>query len=249
MSAEVSSVEVEKDVEGGDGGMEVLSAEYVSTAAGASELVPRLKEIHEVLKEMEQGVRSDGLLGCSLELAEDRLLKSHSKEVRVLLACCLADVLRIFAPNIPYGDVKVKAVFNFLVRQLRGIEDVDGPFWSWTYYLLEKLALVKVFVVVADDETIITKTFDCFYSCVLENHSHKVITQMQDIMITIVEETTQPVPQWLIESLLRPLVIDPRPQSTELAYVILRRCNTTLQSPVSNFLNSLLAQDATALQR
>ncbi len=34
----------------------------------------------------------------------DRLLQHSSREVRILLACCLADILRMFAPDAPYGD-------------------------------------------------------------------------------------------------------------------------------------------------
>jgi sister-chromatid-cohesion protein PDS5 len=36
-----------------------------------------------------------------------------------LIACCIADVLRVYAPDAPYTDPEqVKGIFFFLIRQL-----------------------------------------------------------------------------------------------------------------------------------
>lgn len=37
-------------------------------------------------------------------LANERFLENNSKDVQIWLACCLADILRVFAPNVPLGD-------------------------------------------------------------------------------------------------------------------------------------------------
>lgn len=40
----------------------------------------------------------------ALHLAEDHFLTHESKDVQLLIACCIADVLRVYAPEAPYKD-------------------------------------------------------------------------------------------------------------------------------------------------
>ena len=48
----------------------------------------------------------------ALHLATDFFLSHPSKDVQLLIACCIADVLRVYAPEAPYKDpeqVKVRS--------------------------------------------------------------------------------------------------------------------------------------------
>lgn len=52
----------------------------------------------------------------ALHLAEDFFLQHPSKDVQLLIACCIADVLRVYAPEAPYKDpeqIKVRICFAF----------------------------------------------------------------------------------------------------------------------------------------
>lgn len=40
----------------------------------------------------------------ALHLAEDFFLQHPSRDVQLLIACCIADVLRVYAPEAPYKD-------------------------------------------------------------------------------------------------------------------------------------------------
>lgn len=40
----------------------------------------------------------------ALHLADDFFLQHQSKDVQLLIACCIADVLRVYAPEAPYKD-------------------------------------------------------------------------------------------------------------------------------------------------
>lgn len=42
--------------------------------------------------------------GLALHLASDFYMEHSSKDVRLLIACCIADVFRIFAPEAPYKE-------------------------------------------------------------------------------------------------------------------------------------------------
>lgn len=64
-------------------------------------------------------------LNLALHLASDFFLKHPDKDVRLLVACCLADIFRIYAPEAPYTSpdkLKVgqppRSVCNRLVNEL-----------------------------------------------------------------------------------------------------------------------------------
>lgn len=55
-------------------------------------------------------------LNLALHLASDFFLKHPDKDVRLLVACCLADIFRIYAPEAPYTSpdkLKVNWINNF----------------------------------------------------------------------------------------------------------------------------------------
>jgi sister-chromatid-cohesion protein PDS5 len=48
--------------------------------------------------------------GLAVHLASELFLDHSSKDVKLLVACCIADIFRVFAPEAPYlddGHVKV----------------------------------------------------------------------------------------------------------------------------------------------
>lgn len=82
----------------------------------------------------------------ALHLADDYFLQHQSRDVQLLIACCIADVLRVYAPEAPYKDQEqVKTIFMFLIRQLEGLRDPKDPAFKRYFYLLENLAYVKSF--------------------------------------------------------------------------------------------------------
>ena len=81
---------------------------------------------------------NEQLSGLALHLASDFFLEHQNKDVRLLVACCIADVFRIFAPEAPYRDTThLKDIFMFLNKQLRGLEDPNSPTFKRYFYLLE----------------------------------------------------------------------------------------------------------------
>lgn len=61
-------------------------------------------------------------LNLALHLASDFFLKHPDKDVRLLVACCLADIFRIYAPEAPYTSpdkLKVsQKVFAFPLKDI-----------------------------------------------------------------------------------------------------------------------------------
>lgn len=71
-------------------------------------------------------------------LSSELFLEHPSKDVRLLVACCIADIFRIFAPEAPYTDARqLKEIFLFLTQQLRGLGNPESPSFKRYFYLLE----------------------------------------------------------------------------------------------------------------
>lgn len=57
----------------------------------------------DLLQECEQDIKAaQKFHKCAVGLATDALLTHKNAQVRLLTACCLADVIRVFAPKPPF---------------------------------------------------------------------------------------------------------------------------------------------------
>uniref|UniRef100_A0A8C6LQD0 PDS5 cohesin associated factor A n=1 Tax=Nothobranchius furzeri TaxID=105023 RepID=A0A8C6LQD0_NOTFU len=68
------------------------------------EVVKRLKMVVKTYMDMDQDSEEEKqqYLGLALHLASEFFLRNPNKDVRLLVACCLADIFRIYAPEAPY---------------------------------------------------------------------------------------------------------------------------------------------------
>lgn len=81
-----------------------------------------------------------------------------------------ADVLTTFS------CLCVQVVFELFISQLAGIRDPQGPSYVRYYYLLERLAMVKSFVLMIDlkCDDLVRSLFDVLFSSVSKDHSIRV---------------------------------------------------------------------------
>lgn len=119
----------------------------ISEDLGQDELIRRLKTLTHTLQAMGQDERVyEQYIPLALHLAEPCFLEHSSKDVQLLIACCIADCLRVYAPEAPYKDQEqIKGIFYFLIKQLKGLTDPKDPAFKRYFYLLENLAYVKSF--------------------------------------------------------------------------------------------------------
>lgn len=94
----------------------------VTEELGTDELIRRLKTLAHTFQVLQQAQDESTYVDYSplaLHLADDFFLNHASRDVQLLVACCIADILRIFAPDAPYKDPnQIKIIFTFLIRQL-----------------------------------------------------------------------------------------------------------------------------------
>ncbi|XP_071490773.1 LOW QUALITY PROTEIN: sister chromatid cohesion protein PDS5 homolog A-like [Diadema antillarum] len=231
------------------------SAIQVTYPPGAKELTPdlskdemvrRLKMLARVFQDMEQEEDTTAYEPLALHLLEPFLFKHPSKDVRLLVACCLADVFRIFAPEAPYRTAEqLKLIFQFLNKQIWGLENVDGPSWKRYFYLLENLAMVKSFNIcmeLEDSAEVFVELFTILFSIINENHTPKVRTFMLDVMCPLISENDV-VPPELLEVILSNLLDSKQlqhPQAHELARDLVKRTSTSIEPSIQAFFNNVL---------
>jgi sister chromatid cohesion protein PDS5 len=74
-----------------------------------AELVKRLQALYEEISELEpEDIDLDSLAPKAKELIADRLLKHKNKGVQAWSTCCVAECLKLFAPNAPYTGKELK---------------------------------------------------------------------------------------------------------------------------------------------
>uniref|UniRef100_A0A3Q3ED17 PDS5 cohesin associated factor A n=1 Tax=Kryptolebias marmoratus TaxID=37003 RepID=A0A3Q3ED17_KRYMA len=212
------------------------------------EVVKRLKMVVKTYMDMDQDSEEEKqqYLGLALHLASDFFLRNPNKDVRLLVACCLADIFRIYAPEAPYtSHDKLKEIFLFITRQLKGLEDTKSPQFNRYFYLLENLAWVKSYNIcfeLEDCNEIFIQLFKTLFSVISNNHNQKVQLHMIDLMSSIIMEgdgVTQELLDTILINLI-PALKNLNKQAYDLAKILLKRTVQTIETCIANFFNQVL---------
>ncbi|CAK1543464.1 unnamed protein product [Leptosia nina] len=214
---------------------------------GSDELVRRLKALAHTLQGLGQ---DEGMyqqyIPLAIHLADEFFLSHPSRDVQLLIACCIADVLRVYAPEAPYKDQEqVKTIFLFLINQLQGLKDPKDPAFKRYFYLLENLAYVKSFNMcfeLEDCQEIFCALFSLMFKIVNLEHSSKVKSFMLDVLCPLITESDV-VSNELLNVILINLV-DPNKRDHKYAYalakdLITKTCDT-LEPYIQAFFNHVI---------
>lgn len=137
-----------KDV---SGSANLYGGNILTRTTKKQDLINYLEELQKSLMELEQDTLKapKGLSTTANQLISPKILEHPDKEIRVLAANCVVDVLRIYAPEAPYKDDDMIRVFSCLLQQIRGLEthSSTSPQGKRMVYILNSLATVKSCVV------------------------------------------------------------------------------------------------------
>ena len=110
-----------------------------------------------------------------------------------LTACCLADILRLYAPEAPYTEHELRNIFQFFFRQLSaGFNGPDEPYYNEYFHLIESLSTVKSVVLVCDlpsSDELIHEIFKDLFTIVKRNFTKKIELFMADILVELIDES------------------------------------------------------------
>lgn len=207
----------------------VLTGSYLAHAGkNASELSRRLKQTWTLLQKManqhqeDEEVPLDRLRLVCVELMHEKILASDDRIVRSLAACCFVELLRIYAPDMPFkSNEELYDAFQLIMEQIRclGIETTADPDAAKTscdahyFHILESLATTKScllligmdFTIEDGEETLLVQLFKTLFESIRKEHSAKIENLMVAIMAACVEETDM-IEQPLLDAILVPLV-------------------------------------------
>ncbi|KZV76642.1 hypothetical protein PENSPDRAFT_598127 [Peniophora sp. CONT] len=180
--------------------LEPLLAKGISTDA----LLHRLEALHTRLSSLEQDdAKGRAALGTvHADLIHLSILHHKDPGVRAWAACCLAEILRLHAPDAPYTDAQLRDIFQFFTTQLqRGLrQGPDAPYYDRYFALLESLSSVKSIVLISDlpaADALTIDVFRAFFELVRRRLPKKVEIYFADILIALVEECATVPPEAL----------------------------------------------------
>lgn len=219
----------------------------ISDDLNTDELIRRLKTLAHTLQAMGQ---DDGAykqyIPLSLHLVEEQFLSHPSRDVQLLIACCIADVLRVYAPEAPYKDPdQVKTIFLFLITQLSGLKDPKDAAFKRYFYLLENLAYVKSFNMcfeLQDCQEIFCALFHLMFKIVNDEHSGRVKSFMLDVLCPLISESDM-VSNDLLDIILINIVEPNKTQHKNAYYLakeLIVKTSDTLEPYIQAFFNQVL---------
>uniref|UniRef100_A0A6Q2YA94 PDS5 cohesin associated factor B n=1 Tax=Esox lucius TaxID=8010 RepID=A0A6Q2YA94_ESOLU len=201
----------------------------ISSNISKEEMVRRLKMVVKTFMDMDQDSEEEKelYLNLALHLASDFFLKHPDKDVRLLVACCLADIFRIYAPEAPYTSPdKLKVRANIA--------------WVKSYNICFELE---------DSNEIFTQLYRTLFQVINNGHNQKVHMHMVDLMSSIVCEGDS-VSQELLDTVLVNLVPAHKnlnKQAYDLAKALLKRTAQAIEPYITNFFNLVLMLGKTSV--
>ncbi|GAB1290510.1 Sister chromatid cohesion protein PDS5 homolog B [Apodemus speciosus] len=208
----------------------------ISDKISKEEMVRRLKMVVKTFMDMDQDSEEEKelYLNLALHLASDFFLKHPDKDVRLLVACCLADIFRIYAPEAPYTSPdKLK---RFLCVALA---------------VLELTLSTRVASIQQKSTCLCLLSVGIKEHCMVINNGHnqKVHMHMVDLMSSIICEGDT-VSQELLDTVLVNLVPAHKnlnKQAYDLAKALLKRTAQAIEPYITNFFNQVLMLGKTSI--
>ncbi|CCD26308.1 sister chromatid cohesion factor PDS5 NDAI_0H01340 [Naumovozyma dairenensis CBS 421] len=131
------------------------------------DLLENLASLHEELSTLPQDkVDLRSLDGYQTDLCNKKLIKHKDAGIRAFTACCLSDILRLYAPDAPYTDTQLTDIFKLFLSQFEHLGELDNGYIVQQTYLITKLLEYRSIVLLADLPTankLLENLFEIFY--------------------------------------------------------------------------------------
>jgi sister chromatid cohesion protein PDS5 len=156
-------------------------------------LLKKIRALQLELQEMDQDhVDIQSLNPIRKELISTSILLHKDRGVKAYAACCLADILRLYAPDAPYNPNELRDIFQFFFRQLSaGLTGTDAPYYEQYFHLLDSLSTVKSVVLITDlpnADELMANTFRDIFGIVRRDLARKIEMFMVDILCALIDE-------------------------------------------------------------
>jgi sister-chromatid-cohesion protein PDS5 len=183
-----------------------FNEKIVGKGLATDALLKKLKALHTELAELDQElVDVNSLSAVRTQLVNTSILLHKDRGVKAYAACCLADILRLYAPDAPYTHTELRDIFQFFFRQLAtGLRGADASYYNEYFHLLESLSTVKSVVLVCDlphAEELMVDIFRDFFGLVRRDLAKKIEIFIADILVALIDEC-QALPSEVLETIM-----------------------------------------------
>nr|WJN24940.1 cohesin maintenance factor [Moesziomyces parantarcticus] len=227
-----------------------LKGKLYQKGSSTDALLKRVRQVRTELSEMDQdAVDVNSLKDVCRELVTPALMLHKDKAVKAHVACCLADMLRLFAPNAPFTPAELRDIFQFFLHQLTmpaaGLSKPTGPQYAEYFYLLESLSNVKSVVLVCDlanADELMTDYFKGFLELARPDMSKNVEICIADVLVQLIDECVT-LPSEVLELLLAnftPKAVKHNPAAHRLAVEVCSNTKDRLQKYVAQYFNEVI---------
>ncbi|XP_050886005.1 sister chromatid cohesion protein PDS5 homolog B isoform X2 [Lathyrus oleraceus] len=222
-------------------------------------IVKSLRKAADALSKLEQSPQLEIIKGVQASKKRDDALKPlidavvyggllchEDKDVKLLVAICVTELLRVMAPDPPFEDRHLRDVFKLIIGLFADLADTSNPLFSKRVKVLDTVAQLRCCVLMLEIDCIdlVIEMFNVFFSAVRDDHHYSLINSMSSIMINMLNECEE-ASQKLLEVILRNLIKrkkDATCASYQLAASVIRSCaqEDELNPLICRFLSSCI---------
>ncbi|KAJ6435651.1 hypothetical protein OIU84_000786 [Salix udensis] len=165
----------------------------LSPPSSVSQLLLLLEKLENCLMRMDQSPSNSMQRAVDLAmkaLMAKELLNHLDVDVKVSVALCFSQTLRLTAPTFSHDDEKMEEILQLIVASFENISDTSSPSYQKRVLILENFANVRSCLLMVDRKcySLIMEMFKHFLTNIREHHPDIVFSSMGLIMIIILDE-------------------------------------------------------------
>ncbi|KAF5826296.1 hypothetical protein DUNSADRAFT_3711 [Dunaliella salina] len=208
-----------------------------------------LKTLKQLSSTLEAGPQETSALGGQGEpiansLLDSAILGHADKDVKLSAACCIVQLLRIYAPETPYGDEQLRDIFKLLCWVFQRLAQPSAPTFEICQSILQQTEQVKLYMLLLDlnDLKLTTQLFESLLGAARTDNLEAIELSVLEMLAGLVEELeADTLSQELLEVLLKALLgIGYDPAANKLVQRLLQRCEEQLHTSLQRFSTALL---------
>ena len=158
------------------------------------DLLTLLDKVENLLANVEQAQsRSihNALLPLVKALITNELLRNSKMDVKISVLSCNTEITRITAPDAPYGDEKIKEIFQLTIAGFQNLSYVSSRYYTKVVSILDTIAKIRSCLVMLDlkCDALVVEMFQTFFKTISANHPHDVFPSMETLMTMVIDES------------------------------------------------------------
>ncbi|XP_015161627.1 uncharacterized protein [Solanum tuberosum] len=167
----------------------------------------KLGHLLSLVKQIPSVSTRDAFRPAMEALVADGLLRHSDMDVKVSVASCISEIMRITAPDQPYNDSILEDFFELAVLAFGKLSCLDGRCYSKAVSIIEVLAKYRTCVLMLDLmlDALIVQMFQHFLNGIRPDHPDKVFTDIKEIMTVIIKESEN-IPMQFLSILVNILI-------------------------------------------